>query len=238
MSAFIEIIDNTTNGLRKWFQRFKGGERVSLLSGTTNALIEKIFPPEHREEVANILIYECGNNLRDHKWSNEHGLERIRFAVLKMSLGDVQRLRRAVKLAKRTGGKHLWEQDLKSQPRRMKSGRDQFCKRDLLQSIKNGLDRFGKRALSARSCDTGQSTRNKGRERTKNESENGSSRISRNEPGPLGLSLQQKRHRLRESSMGAKLRDIVEEHGRRVFDHPNPKRLFLKSGRRWFVDER
>jgi hypothetical protein len=99
MSAFIEIIDNTINGLRKWFQRFKGGERVSLLSGTTNALIEKIFPPEHREEVAHILIYECGNNLRDHKWSNEHGLERIRFAVLKMSLGDVQRLRRAVKLA-------------------------------------------------------------------------------------------------------------------------------------------
>jgi hypothetical protein len=42
-----------------------------------------------------------------------------------------------------------------------------------LQSIKNGLDQFGKRALSVRSCDTGQSTRNKGRERTKNESENG-----------------------------------------------------------------
>jgi hypothetical protein len=55
MSAFIEIIDNITNGLRKWFQRFKGGERVSLLSWTTNALIEKIFPTEHREEVANIL---------------------------------------------------------------------------------------------------------------------------------------------------------------------------------------
>jgi hypothetical protein len=68
---------------------------------------------------------------------------------------------------------HLWEQDLKSQPRRMKSGRDRFCKQDLLQSIKNGLDQFGKRALSVRSCDTGQSTRNKGRERTKNESENG-----------------------------------------------------------------
>jgi hypothetical protein len=99
MSAFIEIIDNLTNRLRKWFQRFKGGERVRLLSGTTNALIEKIFPTEHRDEVANILIYECGNNLRDHKRSNEHDLERIRFAVLKMSLGDVQRLRRAVKLA-------------------------------------------------------------------------------------------------------------------------------------------
>jgi hypothetical protein len=50
-------------------------------------------------QVEMALIYECGNNLRDHKWSNEHGLERIRFAVLKMSLGDVQRLRRAVKLA-------------------------------------------------------------------------------------------------------------------------------------------
>jgi hypothetical protein len=91
MSTFIERIDNLTNRLRKWFQRFKGGERVRLLSGTTNALIEKIFPTEHRDEVANILIYECGNNLRGHKRSNEHRLERIRFAVLKMSLGDVQR---------------------------------------------------------------------------------------------------------------------------------------------------
>src|SRR5262249_6690120 len=36
------------------------------------------------------------------------------------------------------------------------------------------------------------------------------------------------------SSRGAKLRDIVKEQRRRVFDHSNPKRLFLKSARNWF----
>lgn len=71
------------------------------LSKTTWQVIQKLFPPENHEEAGQILVSECGTNLPFLSFfsKNKYGLERIRFAVLKISRGDMDRLRSAVKLA-------------------------------------------------------------------------------------------------------------------------------------------
>ncbi len=70
-----------------------------VLSPKTQQWVEVLFPPEHRDEVTSTLGSGCGNNL----WgkSDEFGMERIRFAVLKLSQGDMKRFRNAVALANR-----------------------------------------------------------------------------------------------------------------------------------------
>lgn len=70
------------------------------LSETTAIIVEKLFPPEQRDEVRRLLEEECGNNLPFCENSDAHALERIRSAVLKISEGDISQLRQAIKLAK------------------------------------------------------------------------------------------------------------------------------------------
>lgn len=53
-----------------------------------------------REEAERLLTYECGSNLPLSKGSTPAGLERVRFAALKVSDGQIDKLRRAVELAK------------------------------------------------------------------------------------------------------------------------------------------
>lgn len=67
------------------------------LDETTWRLVEKLFTPEQQGEAASILIRECGRKLPfpDNEWF----LERMRFAVLKSSAGNIEKLREAVKLA-------------------------------------------------------------------------------------------------------------------------------------------
>lgn len=58
----------------------------------------------HREEVAEvrrILRDECGNNLPLCQNSDSLQMERVRFAVLKLSEGDKEKFHRAVQLAQR-----------------------------------------------------------------------------------------------------------------------------------------
>jgi len=61
------------------------GERVAIL-----------FGPNDIELVSSLLIEECGQNLTEYP----ELLERIRFAVLKLSQGDLNALQRAIDLAK------------------------------------------------------------------------------------------------------------------------------------------
>jgi hypothetical protein len=67
----------------------------------TVQLVDRLFPPEHREEVCEILARECGDNLPlTGPPAPGRGHERIRFAALKISGGDLAKLRQAVDYAK------------------------------------------------------------------------------------------------------------------------------------------
>jgi hypothetical protein len=71
------------------------------LSPQTQERIDLLFKEKiDREEVARLLIEECGNNLPFLQDLDEHGLERFRFAVLKLSEGDLAKLKSALNLAK------------------------------------------------------------------------------------------------------------------------------------------
>jgi hypothetical protein len=76
--------------------------RISTLalSPETQRRLEILFHQEHRAEAIRLLVEECGNNLPFCEHSNERDLERFRFAALKLSGGDLSRLRDAVELAK------------------------------------------------------------------------------------------------------------------------------------------
>ena len=71
-----------------------------ILSPQTQSLVDILFARQHRAEATRLLIEECGSNLPYCEKANEYGLERIRFGTLKLSQGDLLRLREAVELAK------------------------------------------------------------------------------------------------------------------------------------------
>jgi hypothetical protein len=71
-----------------------------VLSHETRHRLDILFEPEEREEAAKLLAEQCGNNLPFLESLDAQGLERFRFAALKLSGGDLSRLRSAVELAK------------------------------------------------------------------------------------------------------------------------------------------
>jgi hypothetical protein len=74
---------------------------TNKISPKTQKRIDLLFKEKiDREEVARLLIEECGNNLPLLQNLDEHGLERFRFAVLKLSDGELPRLKSALTLAK------------------------------------------------------------------------------------------------------------------------------------------
>jgi len=97
------------------------------LSEATSSIVEILFPPDQHAEAARLLEEECGDNLPFCENSDAHSLERIRFAVLKTSDGEINRLRDAIKLAQidwrdalmgagfghSVTAHNQWEQDLK-----------------------------------------------------------------------------------------------------------------------------
>jgi hypothetical protein len=76
--------------------------RISTLalSLETQRRLEILFQGELRAEATRLLVEECGNNLPFCENGDEYSLERIRFAALKLSGGDLSRLRKAAELAK------------------------------------------------------------------------------------------------------------------------------------------
>lgn len=74
---------------------------VELLSPKTQRRLSAAFPdPESRRAAAAMLADECGNNLTFLERLDAHALERWHFAALKLSGGDLAKLRQAVELAK------------------------------------------------------------------------------------------------------------------------------------------
>lgn len=69
------------------------------LSENTLRLVRRIFPPEHHEAVIADLAARCGSGLPLWVPATPEGLERIRFAVLKLSHGSLPELGRAIAMA-------------------------------------------------------------------------------------------------------------------------------------------
>ena len=66
------------------------------LSPRTRQLVEKIFGPKRVAEAVQWLEDECGTNLPSCEHHDEYQMERIRFAVLKLSQGNIQKLLAAI----------------------------------------------------------------------------------------------------------------------------------------------
>jgi hypothetical protein len=69
------------------------------LSVETQRRLDALFAGPARQTAAELLITSCGTNLPFCEALDSRGLERIRFATLKLSHGDLAELRRAVEIA-------------------------------------------------------------------------------------------------------------------------------------------
>ena len=68
---------------------------MAVLSEATWEKVREMFPLEQHNEVAKLLQTECGNNLSFLGRETPYGLERVRFAALKLSEGSMEKLRAA-----------------------------------------------------------------------------------------------------------------------------------------------
>lgn len=70
------------------------------LSAESERRIEVLFSVDERELVRGLLVEECGNNLPSLENSGSNAMDRYRFAVLKLSEGELPKLEKALRLAK------------------------------------------------------------------------------------------------------------------------------------------
>ena len=73
---------------------------MTPLTPATQQRVSALFSGADRELVSALLIQDCGNDLPGCENHDPASLERIRFAVLKLSGGDFNALQRAIDLAK------------------------------------------------------------------------------------------------------------------------------------------
>lgn len=69
------------------------------LSAETRLRLEALFPDADRAEAAKILEERCADGLPLTNPNDPEFMDRIRFAVLKLSAGDLKNLRTAVDVA-------------------------------------------------------------------------------------------------------------------------------------------
>lgn len=69
------------------------------LNTETRWLVDHLFKPEHRADAARMLTEQCSRNLPSCENANAAALERLRFAALKLSHGDLKRLSHAMREA-------------------------------------------------------------------------------------------------------------------------------------------
>jgi hypothetical protein len=70
------------------------------LSPDTAALVDRLFAAADRDAAKALLIETCGNNLPCLEELDAGGLERYRFAALRVAEGDPGELRKAIALAR------------------------------------------------------------------------------------------------------------------------------------------
>jgi hypothetical protein len=69
------------------------------LSERTIDKVNSLFPSDQRKEVEDLLRIECGENIPFCENNDKYAMERIRFAVLKLSEGHIDKLVQAIELA-------------------------------------------------------------------------------------------------------------------------------------------
>ncbi len=69
------------------------------LSERTIEIVNELFPQEERLEAAELLKIECADNIPFCESYDEFQMERIRFSVLKLSEGNMDKLVEAIELA-------------------------------------------------------------------------------------------------------------------------------------------
>ena len=69
------------------------------LSKKTSDRINLLFGDEEKQEVEDLLKIECGDNIPFCENRDKYEMERIRFAVLKLSKGNIGKLVEAIELA-------------------------------------------------------------------------------------------------------------------------------------------
>ena len=71
------------------------------LTYKTVQLIDKLFEEVDRQEASKLLKFECADNIAFNNDNNPIGMERIRFAAIKLSKGNLAKLYYAVDLAQK-----------------------------------------------------------------------------------------------------------------------------------------
>jgi len=71
------------------------------LSTETRVRLEALFRKEEQDAAAKLLVEECGDRLPLTNRANDAFWDRVRLAVLKLSSGDLQKLKREIEAAKR-----------------------------------------------------------------------------------------------------------------------------------------
>ena len=69
------------------------------LSKNTIQIIDTLFRQEQRPYVYELLRTECAETLPSCENYDQHEMERIRFSVLKLSEGQIEKLAQAIELA-------------------------------------------------------------------------------------------------------------------------------------------
>ena len=99
------------------------------LSDDTQWLVDRLFKPQHRIEAARMLESQCARNLSSCESADAKSLERLRFAALKISAGELKRLSHAIHEARidwrdllmaadfgfEVNAHRVWLQELRSQ---------------------------------------------------------------------------------------------------------------------------
>ena len=70
------------------------------LSEKTIDRINSLFSAKQRKQVEQLLKIECGDNIPFCRNNDKYEMERIRFAVLKLSEGNIEKLNQVLELAK------------------------------------------------------------------------------------------------------------------------------------------
>jgi hypothetical protein len=70
------------------------------ISAESETRIQLLFSIAEQELVRALLLEECGNNLPGLESADSDAMDRFRFAVLKLSEGELPKLDKALRLAK------------------------------------------------------------------------------------------------------------------------------------------
>ena len=74
--------------------------RPAPLTAEARKRLDFLFAETDRDEAERLLVHECGQNLTFCQDHHPEDLDCFRFAALKLSSGDLEKLRHAIELAK------------------------------------------------------------------------------------------------------------------------------------------